>query len=70
MEDDSFWEGLTELKPAERLPHLQEAVTVVGFPIGGENISVTAGVVVCVCVCVPVECGSIYVSVGVSVGVC
>lgn len=48
MEDDTFWDDLTELKPAARLPCLQEAVTVVGFPIGGENISVTAGVVVCV----------------------
>jgi hypothetical protein len=46
VEDDSFWSDLTDLKPANRMPGLQEAVTVVGFPIGGENISVTAGVVV------------------------
>jgi S1-C subfamily serine protease len=28
-----------------RLPRLQDSVTVVGYPIGGETISVTAGVV-------------------------
>lgn len=44
VEDVSFWEGVECLSPG-RLPYLQEAVTVVGYPIGGENISVTAGVV-------------------------
>eukprot|EP00871_Galdieria_phlegrea_P002145 jgi/Galph1/2931/GphlegSOOS_G1600.1 len=44
VEDASFWEGVNCLLPG-RLPYLQEAVTVVGYPIGGENISVTAGVV-------------------------
>ncbi|EME27544.1 serine-type endopeptidase isoform 1 [Galdieria sulphuraria] len=44
VEDESFWEGV-ECLSSGRLPYLQEAVTVVGYPIGGENISVTAGVV-------------------------
>eukprot|EP00123_Amoebidium_parasiticum_P015986 comp23232_c0_seq1/m.37901 comp23232_c0_seq1/g.37901 ORF comp23232_c0_seq1/g.37901 comp23232_c0_seq1/m.37901 type:complete len:582 (-) comp23232_c0_seq1:161-1906(-) len=45
VEDSSFWEPtIAGLGPGP-LPHLQDPVTVVGFPIGGENISVTAGVV-------------------------
>jgi S1-C subfamily serine protease len=44
VEDDSFWSGLTILEFGG-IPHLQEAVTVVGYPTGGDNISVTTGVV-------------------------
>lgn len=42
--DDEFWE---EVSPVEfgDLPTLQDAVTVVGYPIGGDTISVTSGVV-------------------------
>jgi S1-C subfamily serine protease len=42
--DDAFWEGLLPLSFGP-LPELQEAVAVVGYPIGGETISVTSGVV-------------------------
>eukprot|EP00124_Ichthyophonus_hoferi_P003193 Ihof_evm7s263 gene=Ihof_evmTU7s263 len=45
VEDPTFWDSaITGLVPGT-LPRLQDPVTVVGFPIGGENISVTAGVV-------------------------
>uniref|UniRef100_A0A7S3LW79 Protease Do-like PDZ domain-containing protein n=2 Tax=Palpitomonas bilix TaxID=652834 RepID=A0A7S3LW79_9EUKA len=44
VEDDAFWEGVVPLTFGD-LPHLQESVTVVGYPIGGDNISITQGVV-------------------------
>ncbi|CAN8069415.1 unnamed protein product [Agarophyton chilense] len=44
VEDHSFWSDIQPLCFG-RLPELQTSVIVVGYPIGGENISVTAGVV-------------------------
>ncbi|CAK0742846.1 hypothetical protein CVIRNUC_001425 [Coccomyxa viridis] len=44
VEDEAFWEGVTPLELGP-LPTLQDAVAVVGYPIGGETISVTTGVV-------------------------
>ncbi len=44
VEDDAFWRGVTPLVLG-RLPALQDHCTVVGYPIGGDTISVTAGVV-------------------------
>ena len=44
VEDDEFWEGLHPVRFG-KLPVLQDPVTVVGFPIGGDTISVTSGVV-------------------------
>lgn len=44
VEDDEFWEGILAVEFGE-LPALQDAVTVVGYPIGGDTISVTSGVV-------------------------
>eukprot|EP00931_Biecheleriopsis_adriatica_P006254 TRINITY_DN107683_c0_g1_i1.p1 TRINITY_DN107683_c0_g1~~TRINITY_DN107683_c0_g1_i1.p1 ORF type:complete len:539 (-),score=111.66 TRINITY_DN107683_c0_g1_i1:142-1758(-) len=40
-----FWKGLTPLEICGDLPSLQDAVSVVGYPTGGENLSVTQGVV-------------------------
>jgi len=44
VEDPAFMEGLTppELGP---LPQLRDRVSVVGYPVGGEEISITEGVV-------------------------
>ncbi|KAL6044447.1 putative Serine endopeptidase degp2 [Balamuthia mandrillaris] len=44
VQDEAFWEGH---KPLEfgAVPQLQESVTCVGYPTGGDNISVTCGVV-------------------------
>ena len=42
--DPAFWEGLRPVNFG-RLPRLQEQVTVIGFPIGGDTMSVTSGVV-------------------------
>ncbi|XBI48561.1 hypothetical protein VPH35_112267 [Triticum aestivum] len=44
VSDDEFWEGVTPVEFGS-LPALQDAVTVVGYPIGGDTISVTSGVV-------------------------
>jgi len=44
VEDPAFWEGVRPLSFGP-LPRLQDAVAVVGYPIGGDTISVTAGVV-------------------------
>jgi hypothetical protein len=44
VEDDEFWEGVSPVEFGS-LPALQDAVTVVGYPIGGDTISVTSGVV-------------------------
>lgn len=44
VEDDSFWEGVHPVRFGQ-LPQLQDGVTVVGYPIGGDTMSVTSGVV-------------------------
>ncbi|KAF7818249.1 protease Do-like 2, chloroplastic [Senna tora] len=44
VESDDFWKDVEPLRFG-RLPHLQDAVTVVGYPLGGDTISVTKGVV-------------------------
>lgn len=43
VDDDSFWADVAPIVMG-RLPRLQDQCTVVGFPIGGDTISVTAGV--------------------------
>ncbi|CAN0899068.1 Protease Do-like 2, chloroplastic [Linum grandiflorum] len=44
VESEDFWEDAEPLQLGH-LPHLQDAVTVVGYPLGGDTISVTKGVV-------------------------
>ncbi|XP_022727448.1 protease Do-like 2, chloroplastic isoform X1 [Durio zibethinus] len=44
VESEEFWKGAESLRLGH-LPHLQDAVTVVGYPLGGDTISVTKGVV-------------------------
>uniref|UniRef100_A0A5B7BGG7 Protease Do-like 10 n=1 Tax=Davidia involucrata TaxID=16924 RepID=A0A5B7BGG7_DAVIN len=44
VEREEFWEGMNFLELGD-IPFLQEAVAVVGYPQGGDNISVTKGVV-------------------------
>ncbi|KAG2719009.1 hypothetical protein I3843_03G238000 [Carya illinoinensis] len=44
VESEEFWDGMTFLELGN-IPFLQEAVAVVGYPQGGDNISVTKGVV-------------------------
>ena len=42
---DSFWQDVTPATWCDLLPELQSPVHVVGFPTGGQTISVTQGVV-------------------------
>ncbi|XVF56350.1 hypothetical protein PTKIN_Ptkin06aG0112700 [Pterospermum kingtungense] len=44
VESQEFWDGMNFLELGD-IPFLQEAVAVVGYPQGGDNISVTKGVV-------------------------
>jgi len=44
VDDKEFWKGTVPIQLGP-LPHLQELVTVVGFPVGGDNLSITQGVV-------------------------
>ncbi|XVF32691.1 hypothetical protein REPUB_Repub17cG0104600 [Reevesia pubescens] len=44
VESEEFWKGAEPLHLGN-LPLLQDAVTVVGYPLGGDTISVTKGVV-------------------------
>lgn len=44
VQDESFFEGVPSL-PIGPLPELQDSVLVVGFPEGGDELSVTKGVV-------------------------
>merc|ERR1719333_1607615 len=36
---------MTEVRLSPKVPHLEEAVVCVGFPVGGDTISVTSGVI-------------------------
>eukprot|EP00931_Biecheleriopsis_adriatica_P086625 TRINITY_DN61248_c0_g1_i1.p1 TRINITY_DN61248_c0_g1~~TRINITY_DN61248_c0_g1_i1.p1 ORF type:complete len:528 (-),score=100.12 TRINITY_DN61248_c0_g1_i1:55-1638(-) len=45
VENAKFWQGLPCVALNWSLPVLQDEVTVVGFPVGGDNVSVTVGVV-------------------------
>ncbi|KAL5580069.1 hypothetical protein UlMin_012511 [Ulmus minor] len=44
VDNEDFWVGMNSLELGD-IPFLQEAVAVVGYPQGGDNISVTKGVV-------------------------
>lgn len=44
VDDDIFWEGLEALEFGS-VPELQDEVVCVGYPTGGDNISVTQGIV-------------------------
>lgn len=44
VEDDEFWEGMEALTFGS-IPDLQADVSVVGYPVGGDSISISSGVV-------------------------
>ena len=44
VDDPEFFEGLKALEFGD-LPELQTSVTVMGYPVGGDNISVTEGII-------------------------
>ncbi|KNC81054.1 hypothetical protein SARC_06614 [Sphaeroforma arctica JP610] len=44
VDDDQFWEDLPHLELGD-LPELQDKITVVGYPAGGDTVSLSVGVV-------------------------
>jgi S1-C subfamily serine protease len=45
VDDPVFFEGTRPLSFAKELPQLNDEVTVVGYPMGGERVSITKGIV-------------------------
>lgn len=45
VEDDEFWTEMQSVTLSQKIPHLEEHVLCVGFPVGGDTISVTSGVI-------------------------
>ncbi|NQU40947.1 MAG: trypsin-like peptidase domain-containing protein [Lentisphaerae bacterium] len=45
VDDPAFFDGITPLSLAKAIPHLNDEVMVLGYPTGGDRISVTRGVV-------------------------
>ena len=45
VESDTFWEGLPAARLAEDLPQLYETTQVIGYPVGGQSICITKGVI-------------------------
>ncbi|CAF1046731.1 unnamed protein product, partial [Adineta steineri] len=45
VDNDQFWNNVEPLTFSDQMPRLQESIIVVGYPIGGDNLSVTKGVV-------------------------
>lgn len=45
VQDDAFWEGLPLVQLGTGLPRLASEVVAVGFPVGGDDVSATRGVV-------------------------
>jgi S1-C subfamily serine protease len=45
VSDKSFFHGVVPIELCKQLPRLQDTVTVVGYPVGGDNQSITQGVV-------------------------
>ena len=45
VEDESFFENRSPLQLAEGIPKLKETVNVYGYPIGGDQLSITEGII-------------------------
>lgn len=45
MRDETLFEGRPPLKLAEELPRIKDTVNAYGFPVGGEQLSVTEGII-------------------------
>ena len=45
VDDDAFWENVVPLELERGLPELQASLAVVGYPIGGASLAISAGVV-------------------------
>ena len=45
VEDASFWDGVEYVSMQESLPELYETTQVIGYPVGGQSICITKGVI-------------------------
>jgi len=45
VEDEEFWRDISPLELSSTLPELQQSLCVLGFPIGGDSLAISAGVV-------------------------
>jgi S1-C subfamily serine protease len=45
VDDDEFWKDIFPLELSNTLPELQQPLCVIGFPVGGESLAISAGVV-------------------------
>lgn len=45
VEEAEFWEGMQAVELSKAVPHLEDPVLCVGFPVGGDTMSVTSGVI-------------------------
>lgn len=45
VDDDEFFSGTQPVELASRIPELNDEVSVLGYPMGGERVSITRGVV-------------------------
>ena len=45
IEDSTFWNDIKPLTFGPYLPDLQDEVSVIGYPVGGDSISISSGVV-------------------------
>lgn len=50
VEEDAFWTGMEDVDLVDT-PHLQDQILVCGFPIGGDSLSITSGIVSRVTLC-------------------
>eukprot|EP00035_Acanthoeca_spectabilis_P025033 m.456539 g.456539 ORF g.456539 m.456539 type:complete len:576 (+) comp21073_c0_seq1:190-1917(+) len=45
VDEPGFWTGMTPLRVSKKIPELYENAMVIGYPLGGDNVCVTRGVV-------------------------
>ena len=45
VDDEEFWKDISPLELSSTLPELQQSLCVLGFPIGGDSLAISAGVV-------------------------
>ena len=45
VDDEEFWKDIVPLELSNSLPELQQSLCVLGFPIGGDSLAISAGVV-------------------------
>ncbi len=68
VEDESFFQGMKPLDIGD-LPLLQDKVAVLGYPVGGDNISITEGVVSRIEATIYSHCNELLLSVQIDAAI-